>query len=123
MGIPGDDPGIDAIDIDDIMDVIHWYHMQISVKLIRATEGQMFEQDNRDLKDYPLDSDGSAKVALIGIDRSVEAWAAARFHFPDQEDAILRMLVLLSRLRSCVELKFPNAKAFRRPGFDDVSVA
>jgi hypothetical protein len=30
----------------------------------------------------PRDSDGSAKVALLGIDRSLVAWTRMRQHFP-----------------------------------------
>ena len=65
------------------------------------------------------DADGSAKVALIGIDRSLAAWAALRSHFPDQEDAILDFLLRLARIRRQAEKLFPNARAFVRPGFDE----
>jgi hypothetical protein len=64
------------------------------------------------------DSDGSAKVALIAIDRSIAAWGAMRNHFPEQEDTILDLLVHLDRLRRKIEKTFPDARAFVRPGFD-----
>ena len=39
-------------------------------------------------------------------------------HFPEEEDAILPILVHLERLRRTVETIFPEARAFFRPGFD-----
>ena len=71
------------------------------------------------LKEYPKDSDGSAKVALIGLDRSIAAWGAVRSHFPKEEDSIFELLIGLGRLRSKVEEVFPNARSFVRLGFDD----
>ena len=70
------------------------------------------------LAGMPRDADGSAKVSLIGIDRSIGAWRALWQHFPEEEDAILPILVHLERLRRTVEAAFPDARAFFRPGFD-----
>ena len=67
----------------------------------------------------PRDSDGSAKVALLGIDRSLVAWTRMRQHFPKRADNILDILVDLERLRRLTEKTFPNARAFKRPGFDE----
>ncbi len=69
--------------------------------------------------DLPRDSDGSAKIALIAIDRSLAAWARLREHFAAEHgDTILALLVQLERLRRAAETKFPDAREFRRPGFD-----
>lgn len=68
------------------------------------------------------DSDGSAKVALIGIDEGVAAWATLHKHFPEEEDSILKLLVHLERLRRHSEKEFPNARAFVRPGFDTIDL-
>jgi hypothetical protein len=72
-----------------------------------------------DLKDIPSDADGSAKIALIGIDRSIAAWAVILKSMPEQEKEILDFLVQLERLRRQAEQTFPKARAFVRPGFDD----
>lgn len=63
------------------------------------------------------DANGSAKVAIIGIERSVAAWATVLARFLDHEDAIFS-LTTLKRLLRRVDAAFPNARAFRRPGFD-----
>jgi hypothetical protein len=76
------------------------------------------EETPQSLNGFPKDSDGSAKIALIAIDRSIAAWGQMRQHLPQREDNILDILVHLDRLRRKTETVFPNAKAFVRPGFD-----
>lgn len=104
--------------INDATDVIHWYQCQIPSKVIRA----LLEREACDPADTEdlriMDADGSAKVALIGIDRSVCAWSVLRDVFEDLSDDILTMLAELGRLRREVEEVFPKARAFQRPGFD-----
>lgn len=65
------------------------------------------------------DAEGSAKVALIGIDNSLEAWKRLRSHLPEQADPLLDTLAHLDRLRRSIESRFPHARAFKRPGFDE----
>jgi predicted protein tyrosine phosphatase len=57
---------------------------------------------------------------LIGIDRSIAAWKMLLSYFPEQQQAILNLFGSLENLRKRVEAQFPQARAFRRPGFDDV---
>jgi hypothetical protein len=64
------------------------------------------------------DADGSAKVALLGIERSIAAWAALLPRLPDREPGILNLLTALRELLRQVEASFPHARAFLRPGFD-----
>lgn len=92
-----------------------WYLFQIYVKLSRAVS-----EKQEDEEDILKDSDGSAKVALIGIDRSIAAWGILLNHFQKQEDELLEILVILERLRKRVEKEFPNARSFTRPGFDAI---
>ncbi len=117
LGLADARPQEEADAIIDAVEIIHWYQYQIHVKILRALHGDMEERPEI-LKDMPRDADGSAKVSLIGIDRSIGAWRALWTHFPDQEDAILPILVHLERLRRSVETAFPDARAFFRPGFD-----
>ena len=109
----------EAVEIRELLDIVRWYRLFIHVKLHRAIGSQAEEETDPELRDMLRDADGSAKVALIGIDRSLAAWAALRLHFPDQEDAILDFLLRLARIRRQVEKLFPNARAFVRPGFDE----
>lgn len=118
MELPGDDPEATAIELNDAVEIIRWYQHQIYVKIRRALSG-INETGIIEGEQYPRDCDGSAKVALIGIDRSMLAWARMREHFPDKADAILDILVHLERLRRQTEAAFPAARAFHRVGFDD----
>ena len=101
-----------------MLDIIEWYHLFIHVKLARAISSQAEEEIDTEMNQFPRDSDGSAKVAIIGIDRSLAAWAALRAHFPGQEDMVLDSQLRLARIRREAEKLFPNASAFVRPGFD-----
>ncbi len=124
MELPGADPAGDARHLEDAVEVIRWYQYQIAVKLMRAASSAQRE-DEMDIALDHSDADGSAKVALIGTDRSLAAWAEVLRQLPDEEDRILPLLAALSRLRCDVEAAFPNARAFIRPGFDmgDTAIA
>jgi len=89
------------------------------VKLDRAIESRAEDEIDPEPRETMRDADGSAKIALIGIDRSLAAWAALRKHFPEQEDAFLDFQLRLARIRRQAEKLFPNARAFVRPGFDE----
>lgn len=106
----------EAKSIADATEVIRWYQYQIYVKIMRALTSAEIDEEFED--EIQNDSNGSAKVALIGMDRSIGAWARLHEHFPDQSDAILDILLHLDRLRKKTEKTFPRARAFKRPGFD-----
>ena len=119
MDLPERNPEQEALALKDALEVIPYYLHQIYVKLLRAQEGREEDDAWFEENDFPKDSDGSAKVALIGIDNSIRVWEVMLQYLPIQEDAILPILSLLSNLRNQVESAFPEARAFKRPGFDD----
>ena len=101
--------------LTDVVEVIRWYQHQIYMKLMRGLDA---DRDYETKSQSPKDSDGSAKVALIAMDRSIAAWLRLKEFFPDKTDSILTLLVHLDRLRRATEKEFPEARAFVRPGFD-----
>ena len=103
--------------LEEAMEVIRWYQHFIYVKLMRAVRGELDEREE-ELDDLPKDSEGSAKIALIAIDRSIGAWGTVYAHDSFQNEKILRFIAYLDRLREEVEKSFPNARSFVRPGFD-----
>ena len=103
------------------VEVVGWYQHLIYVKLMRAIRGELSEEPEI-LDEYPKDSDGSAKVALIGIDRSIAAWGEIRNLFPHRSNQIMDILVHLEQLRRKLEKTFPDARAFIRPGFDKIDL-
>jgi len=108
--------------IEEAREIIHWYQYQIAVKLMRALSSRSNEAEWPDeaVDEQAKDSDGSAKVALIGIGRSVSAWRLMQMSLPERADSIIPMILDLEKLRQRAELRFPRARDFIRPGFDEV---
>lgn len=105
---------------EDAREVIQWYQYQIAVKIMRALSCRSDGwEDDPSLAEFPKDSDGSAKVALIGMDRSIAGWRLMQLSLPDQGDSIVPLILQLERLRKRVENSFPEARDFVRPGFDE----
>ncbi|MBU4201012.1 MAG: hypothetical protein KKG09_06850 [Verrucomicrobia bacterium] len=117
LELPGHTPENDAAETLEAIEVVSWYHLQIGVKLARAIGGRS-EEVPEIIEDLPKDWDGSAKIALIGMERSMAAWGILLRHFPEREDEILSFLAALKGLQRQTEREFPNARAFIRPGFD-----
>jgi hypothetical protein len=111
----------DSERLEDAREVIQWYQYQIAVKTIRALSSRR-EEDDPELAECPKDSDGSAKVALIGIDRSIAAWRLMQLSLPERAGSIVPLILQLERLRHRLEKGFPHARGFVRPGFDEESV-
>jgi len=97
------------------VEVLNWYCYFIGAKIHRALLS--FDADEDETDSY--DKNGSAKIALIAINRSIEAMTVLYNEIPELEDDILRFLVSLSDLRKRMEAQFPTAMKFVRPGFDD----
>jgi hypothetical protein len=103
----------------DAREIIYWYQYQIAVKTMRALSSQSDELEE-EADEFPKDSDGSAKVALLGIDRSIAAWRLMQLSVPDRADSIVPLILQLETLRYRLERKFPDARDFVRPGFDEM---
>jgi hypothetical protein len=114
-------PNEQSQQLEDAREVIQWYQYQIAVKLMRALSCRSDGwEDEPEMADFPKDSDGSAKVALIGIDRSIAAWRWVQLSSPECMESIVPLILQLGRLRQRVENAFPNARDFVRPGFDEI---
>ena len=113
------DQTMELCELEDAREVIQWYQYQIAVKTMRALSGRKEElEEDLEITDFPKDSDGSAKVALIGIDRSIAAWRMMQLSLPDRVESIVPLILQLERLRLRIEKSFPQARDFIRPGFD-----
>jgi len=116
-----------ATEIQDAVAVIRWYEFQIAVKITRGLIRDEIEEydDDEEADEYSTgsprqkDSDGSAKVALIGMERSIGAWARLREFLPAKSDSILPIIIHIEQLRRATEQEFPKAQSFVRPGFDE----
>jgi hypothetical protein len=99
-------------------DVFLYYHVLIAAKIYRAISSSL-EAARTGRTEARWDSDVSAKVALIGIDRSDEALQVMALD--DTDPRIEHMRRHLSRLRREVAGRFPAARTLVRPGLDDVA--
>jgi hypothetical protein len=109
-----------AIAGTDALAVVQWDVFLIHVKTVRALNGRDEYPRGAPFERSAVQSDwnGSAKVALISIERSERAWReiAAMLH----DEAATVLADSLATLRSAMRAEFPRAMEFRRPGFDTV---
>jgi len=113
MELPGHDPLPEALALHDSVEVIRWYQYFLYPKISRAMMG-LLEKD-RDMLDDLL---GSAKIALIAIERSVGAWQTLG-QILEQSDDVLDLQIRLTRIKTELEKRIPDARTFKRPGFDE----
>lgn len=106
--------------LNEALEVINWYVFFIYTKIHRALHREEDDFLDELMRD---DCNGSAKIALIAIDRSIAAWGHMVKAFEEKTDEILDILVLLGKLRKAVMFEFPQALEFVRPGFDEVQKA
>ncbi len=121
-----DDLGInvekEVNELNDALNSIYHYLYFLHTKIGRALEGL---HDEWMMEEYPIqnDANGTAKITLLVIEKSIAAWETIRQQMPDAEDDVLDILVLLSRIKSGMKKEFPQAEHFVRPGFDEMSGA
>jgi hypothetical protein len=96
-------------------EVFLFYYFQIATKIYRALASGRKAARTGDA-DARLDANLTAKVALLGIDRSDEALQVMALD--DGDGRIERLRRLLRHLRREIEGRFPDARATVRPGLD-----
>jgi hypothetical protein len=97
------------------LEVIAWFHVLIVTKTHRALDSH--REALTEVPEMLSDALGSAKVALIGIDRSLAAWQQVALE--DEDARIAALIEVLQALRTGIEIRFPGARRFVRPGLDD----
>jgi hypothetical protein len=97
--------------------VVNWFHALIAAKVHRALHG--LADDQPEDRDWPPDYDGSAKVALLGIDRSHAAWLELVERGMATQVEVAPCVADLVWLGEALERVFPNARAFVRPALDE----
>jgi hypothetical protein len=106
--------------VREAFEVAAWDCHLIEVKVHRALSGRDEAEHGEAMDDDQIQNDwnGSAKVALISMDRSIVAWNTLAAATVDPDAAAIAQR--LHSLRSELERTFPDARKFVRPGFDDV---
>jgi hypothetical protein len=111
--------GADPV-VREALEIAAWDAYFIGAKVHRALDGRdRFQHDNEDCDSDPVQNDwnGSAKVALISLERTEVAWRVIGDATGDREASALADAI--GTLRRVVLQQFPKAKSFVRPGFDE----
>lgn len=103
------------IQIDEAFKVIEWYNVFIPAKLSRAIHS--LNDAENETSDY--DMNGSAKVALVAIDRSISSFCLLFKEYSQNQDEVIGFLSYLSKIKEETEKLFPKAWEFVRPGLDE----
>jgi hypothetical protein len=103
----------------EALDIVAHDSACVSAKLHRALDGRDRHRYGEAEDEHPVQNDwnGSAKVALISLERSDIAWCTIGQTTGDQMADTLAASV--SDLRHVVLDEFPRAMSFVRPGFDE----
>ena len=96
------------------LEVLIWYHTLAPARVFRAILCAAEASHGVTGRDH--DARAAAKVALIGIDRSLTAVETMRAEDDDPRLSLLQ--ADLHRLRAAVETRFPDARSFARRGLD-----
>src|SRR5262245_17146151 len=108
--------------VSDAVATIEWFAVLIGSKLYRAVAGRAVGWSRDD--DSRADHDGSAKVALLGIGESMEAWRLLMDRGKATANGVpARAVAMLEELDAMTRARFPGAMAFVRPGFDEPDIA
>jgi hypothetical protein len=90
----------------------------IASKVARAVSAALYAEE-LDAESFDEDADGSAKVARLAIDESRRAWRVLSEGDRGMADGVpAAMLRVLDELDAQLTVRFPDAMAFVRPGFD-----
>ena len=109
--------------IGEMLAIVQWYLFLIPAKVHRGYHGALDLdglEDHEQIEDPQSDANGSIKIAIIAIERSVLAWT---YLMNPSNAAVIRPVVeRLGEIKALIETKFPNARDFIRPGFDEIEM-
>lgn len=109
--------------ISDTLPVLEWYLFFIPAKINAGLRGLLDDdgfEDKSQVADPQSYANGSVKIGLIAIERSILAWK----QLADKvgTDRVYPMIELLETIRRNLENRFPLARDFVRPGFDEIEM-
>jgi hypothetical protein len=121
MGLPIDVEQLGFL--QEALQTIRWFQDFISSKIHRAMAQKHYDTDGTETDNPQSDCNGSAKVAMIGIQRSTDAWQFIQRFFPEKDTETQKIRQLLEDIRTRLTTEFPHWEKFHRPGFDDAPEA
>ena len=115
MGLPVDVEQLGFL--HEALQTIRWFQHLISAKIHRSLSQMHFDKDFA--LEFQSDGNGSAKIAMIGLHRSADAWRFVEGFFPEKKNEVQHILRTLSITRNQLFKIYPDWEKFHRPGFDD----
>lgn len=115
-GDPEEDP-----QLLEALEVLRYYLFSVAVK-VHSSYHAVLDIDGyenpEELSDTQSYANGTAKVTLMLIERSISSWNYLR---NETNDLLLDPIIeRLGTIKQMLEEKFPNAREFIRPGFDEI---
>jgi hypothetical protein len=106
---------------NDMLEVIQYYLFSIAVKVHSSYHAALDIDgypDPGEISDSQSYANGTAKVTLILIERSLSSW---KYLLRESNAGLLEPVIdRLETIKQMLEEKFPNARDFVRPGFDEI---
>ncbi|MEQ1603497.1 MAG: hypothetical protein ABL999_01360 [Pyrinomonadaceae bacterium] len=107
--------------IADTLEVLCYYLFSVAVKVQSSFNAALDTDGNYEAEQisHPQSyANGTAKITLIILERSILGWT---YLMSENNTAVVRPVIeQLERIRHLLEKKFPNARDFIRPGFDEI---
>lgn len=116
-----DHPRLDmgtALTMQECVLVIHWYKYFIPAKcrrMLSEIQDRDWDEEPPEIRSY----NGTAKITLIAVERSIAAWFSIPELLNDYHSDVNSIMIQLKQIRKMIEEVFPNAQDFIRPGFDE----
>ena len=108
--------------LHNAFEIFAFYHMFIHVKYKRAVHAKLdvLREDDPEMNDMNLyDMNGTAKIATISVNNSINALNELYHALPEFEKAISELLILLGKIKNESDKEFPDCMSFKRPGLDE----
>lgn len=103
------------------LEVLGYYLFSVGVKVKSSFNAALDDDgyyDREQIADTQSYANGTAKATLIIVERSILGWM---YLLNEQNAEIVRPVIeRLEKIRDLLETKFPNAREFIRPGFDEI---
>jgi hypothetical protein len=115
MGVPVDVEQLGFL--HEALRTIRWFQSFIGTKIHRAVIHHQFNL--KEIEELQGDGNGSAKVAMIALQRSMDAWKFIGIFFPDKNDETLEIIKTIKDTQMELVKLYPKWEVFHRPGFDD----
>lgn len=109
--------------VAEVLSVLGWYLFFIPVKVKCGLNGLLDHEgfeDKTQQEDAQSYANGTVKISLIAIERSISAWH--QMAEVGHAYSVNPVIDILETIKTELETRFPLARDFIRPGFDEIEI-